>query len=178
MVLADSRAVNLGEPIRVGALQLSDVLRRVLLDGRRELRRVQHGGKPGHLRRRHAARVLDLRRPRPAGFRLDDHDAVGSVCPIDRRSLAAFEHRDALDVVRVQEVEGVAPAGREPAAGADRQAVDHIERIAARVDRGRAANPDGHAAARLVVVDHLHSGNLALDELLGADDAAGIELLR
>src|SRR5436309_14346223 len=151
-----------------------------------ELRRVEHRGKAGDRRSGRAAAVLDLR-PAPPRLGRDQDDAVGGVRPIDRRSRRVFEDRDARDVRGVQEVESVAPGrgvecvtphgNAATGAGTYRHAVDDVERLAAGVDRCRAANPDRETATRLVVVHELDAGDLVLDELLRADDTAGIELL-
>ncbi len=188
VLMAEPRAVHDTEPVGARVRQLTEVGRRVLGHGRAELRRVQHLGKSGDRRGGHAGAVLDPRRSLLPGFCLDDHHTARGVHSVDRRRRSILEHRDALDVIGVQEVESIAPGGQ-TGAGVEhidrvrvrqshRHAVDHVERIARGRDRIRTANPQRHAAARLVVVDQLHACDLALDELLRADDSARVELRR
>ncbi len=185
MLLADPGAVHQIEPVGARVAELTDLRRiRVREHGCPELRGVQYRRQPGHGRGGHAPGILDLRLA-PPRFRPDEDDAIGGVHAIDRGGRGVLEHGDALDIVRIQEVQGIAP-GRwveavatdryAPAgAGAERHAVNDVQRLAAGVDGGRAANPDRQVAARLVVVHELHAGNFVLDELLRTDEAAVVE---
>ena len=177
MLLAHRGMVHQVEPVGVRIEQQAVVLRRVLQYGGPELRRVQHRGQPRDGCGGHAAAVLDPRPPL-SRFRGDQHHAVGGVRPVDRGGRGVLEHRDALDVPRIQEVEGVA-AGREaPArAGAQRHAIQDVERLAARVHRRLTADADRETVPRTVVVHDLDARDLVLDQLLWAEDRAGVEVL-
>ena len=101
--------------------------------GGRELLRVEHRRQPGDSRGGCRAGVLELGSLAllPTLGR-DEHHAVGGVGAVDRRGGRVAQHRDAGDVVRVQEVERVAP-GADPAAIAERDA--RRRRRAARCSR-------------------------------------------
>ncbi len=179
LLMPERGAIHLAEPIGVRVAELDD-LRRIAVrqDGGAELRGVQHRRQPRDGRGRDAAGVLHFRPAAPC-FRRDDHHAVGRVGAVNRGGRRVLQHGDALDVVGIQEVQGIA-AGRNAAAGAGahRHTVDYVERVARGIDRCVAADPDGEAAARLIVVDDLDARHLALDQILRRDDAAGIELRR
>ncbi len=172
------------EPVGVRRAQQWNKPRRVRLHGRPELRGIQHRGKPIEGRAGRATAVFDPRPPVPR-FRRDQHHAVRSVGAVDRRGCGVFEHRDAFDVIRIQEVEGVARTAARAHDGkastrarAERYAVDHVERFDAGVNRRLTADVDREPASRFVVVDDLEPGDLVLDELLGADDGPGVEIGR
>src|SRR3712207_9465629 len=60
----------------------------------------------------------------------------------------------------------------------ERHAVDHVERVVARADRGAAADADLRAAARLAgVLRHLHAGHAPLDELVRVHHDADVRLV-
>jgi hypothetical protein len=135
-----------------------------------------------------AAAVLDVRCARPPAFGRDEHDAVRGVRPVDRGRGRVFQHRDAGDVVRVQEVQGIAAGGDPPALAAAQSAeagerraadqwhaVEDVERLARRIHRRRTANADREATSRLVIVHDLDASDFVLDELLGARDDAAVE---
>jgi len=61
-------------------------------------------------------------------------------------------------------------------AGAERHPVDDVQRLAAGIHRRGTADPDRQTAAWVVVLHDLHAGHLALDEQLGAENPAGVEL--
>ncbi len=178
MRLPHRRMVHEAEPVGVGVEQQGVVLRRVRQHGGPELRRVEHRGQLRDPCGGHTTIVLDSRSASPP-FRGDQHHAVGRVCPVDRRGRGVLEHRDAPDVIGIQKVERVAASG-EPAAraGAERHAVEDVQRLAAGVDRRLPADADREAAPGLVVVDDLHARDLVRDELLRAGDSAGIEIRR
>ena len=116
-----------------------------------------------------------------AALRLNENDTVGRVRAVNRGRRRVAEYRYGLDVVRIDEVQRVATRGKSasrPARDAQRHAVDHVERLAARIERSGSADADRHSPARLVVVHHLHTGDLALNELLRTDQATTVERRR
>ena len=149
------------------------------------MRGIQHVRQTGHLRRRRAAVVFELR-ARTTALRLNQNDPVRRVRAIDRRRRRVAEHRDRLDIVRIDEVQRVAARGKSASRStrdSQRHAVNDVERLAARprptgVDGSGSANPYRHSSAGLVVVHHLHTGDLALNELLRTDEATAVELAR
>ena len=179
----NASAGHIVEPVGSGGPQLIDVLRGILGDRTAELRRIQHRREPGHGRGGEGAAVFHLRSHTATGRRRtrlggDDHHAIGSVGPVNRRCRRVAQDGDVLDVIRVEEVQRVATGGESaPGAATNRHAVDDIERLAARIDRGRAADPDRLAAAGFVVVNDLDARGLARDEFHRRYDAAGVELL-
>ena len=180
VLLAEAAAIDEVEPVGIRVAQAGASRRRLRVHRRPELTRVEHAREPGDRRGRHARADLDLRSVLPGLLGGYEHDAVGGVRPVDRRGRGVLQHRDALDVVGIEEVQGVTaegvPARRERAG--DRHSIDHVQRVAARVDRGCAANPNPETTTGFVVVHDLHARHLALDERLRGDNATGMELRR
>ena len=139
----------------------------VLLAGRQAQSLARHG-------RADIGLVLDQRFTRTA-LRGDEDDAVGAAAAVNRRGRRVLEDRHRLDVVRTDRVERVArqsgivaDAGsiRRGRGALQRHAVDHVQRIVARADRGPAPDADLHVAARLAAArDDLDAGSAALNEL-------------
>ena len=147
-------------------------------DGVGKLRRVEHVRDFRYRRRGRIGVELEHRgRATLPGLRLDDHDAVRRIGAVNRGRGRVPENGDVLDVGRIEVIERIA-AGRETAtrSGAHGDAVDDVERLAARADRRGAADSDREAAAGIVVIDDLHAGHLVLDQHLRADDPARIKL--
>ena len=117
-----------------------------------------HGGVEGEVLRTHLARLGG-----------DHHHAVGTARTVDGRGRGVLEHLHRLDVGGVDVADVAAHQG---------ESVDDVERLVAGVDGTRAADADGWSLARLVVVEHGHTGGLALQRLEGVARHVGHDGLR
>ncbi len=182
MFLPESVTLYGVEPVRVLVPELALEVRIILLNGVAELLGGQHVRLVGDVRSGHRPAVRQLR-PHAARcgaptLRLDDHDAVGAPGAVNRRGRRVLQYGHRLDVIGVQERKRVTP-GRDPASDRQRHAVNNEQRLVARVHRRPTADPDRDPASGLTAVPlgDLDPGHLRLDQLFGADDAAGVELL-
>src|SRR5690606_1852727 len=103
-----------------------------------------------------------------ASLRGDEDHPVGAAGAVDGGVGGVLQDLHRFDVARVDGGERVAGAR---VALSDREAVDHVERLAVRRDRVTAADAHGDACAGCAGVgDHLYAGRATLE---GAGDRVG-----
>ena len=111
-----------------------------------------------------------------AGLGGDDHDAVRRAGAVQGGGRGILQHRDGLDVLRVDAGQdaggGVRITGVLGVIGArGGHAVDHVQRRGGGVERTGTADAEGGRGARLAGGGaHLKAGNLALEGLLHGGD--------
>ena len=125
----------------------------------------------GNGARRNAERGLEvhLHVAFTAALGVDDDDAVGSACTVQRTGRSVLEHGDRLDVIGVD--------------GADRtrigDTVHDVERRRAGADRTETANGHGSLRSGLAAARRgLHAGHLSVESLRDVGYHALLEILR
>ena len=126
--------------------------------------------------------IRDHRTTHHAFLRRDHDHPVGRLHPVDSRCRSILQHRDRLDVLRIQPCNGITDQifsilaiyirGRERHVLFQNHPVNHPDRRLIPIDRGISPDSDLRGRTRFPgSVQHHHSGNTPLQHLVNRSDS-------
>ena len=136
---------------------------------RHEVAGTHRGRTVYNVRYRQRARIVNRHAPALALLRRHQHHAVGAAATVDGRCRGILQNVNRLNVARVQRLNA---RGRHQG-----NAVHHVQRVVAAVQRALTANPDAADRARTLARRNVNTGSLALQSLQRVRHRPDVQLL-
>ena len=178
MILEDTRLEDDILPVGIGITKQTAGIasfRITLLDQGPEFVSRQHIQGVGYIGEGHATVVVDIEVAAQFPFLGRDQDhPVGGPETINGRRTGVLQDGEGLNIIRVDDAQGVPPTG--DLVIRYRDTIDHDQRIVGGTERRPTPDADDRGTARLADSRDRHAGHLSGQEFLGRCDRATVEL--